>query len=274
MDGAGTLSDRWALAAGRASNKGCRICHGPRLPGARLCAPCKAALKRARQETISYLIPQPSRAAEEARAQAHRRQRTAATATQPAKASRGRWPLAVFILASAAAVLAGYVALRPARPPAASAAAAPVPSPAPPRKLTVPGTQSAADAARETTRFANVPATRVAPTPMPVRAPARPEQKRAVEPQGPTTPTVAAALAAATESPAPEPAPAPVATPVVKEAPPPDRWQVMADAIGRCGRDGFFAGVVCEERARLQYCEGYWGQVPQCPSGINNDYRR
>src|SRR5207244_8247847 len=60
-----TLPDRWALAGGRASTKGCVICRGPRLPGARLCAPCKAALKRARLETVSELVPRPSRAAAE-----------------------------------------------------------------------------------------------------------------------------------------------------------------------------------------------------------------
>ena len=55
MDGAGTISGRWALAAGRAAIKGCHICHGPTLPGMRLCTQCKAALKRARQETVSEL---------------------------------------------------------------------------------------------------------------------------------------------------------------------------------------------------------------------------
>jgi len=62
-----------------------------------------------------------------------------------------------------------------------------------------------------------------------------------------------------------------VASPV-REAPAPDRWQVMADQIARCGRDGFLAGVICEQRVRLKYCEGYWGQAAQCPSGIANDH--
>jgi hypothetical protein len=46
----------------------------------------------------------------------------------------------------------------------------------------------------------------------------------------------------------------------------------MADQVARCGRDGFLAGVICEQRVRLKYCEGYWGQVAQCPSGIANDH--
>jgi hypothetical protein len=48
----------------------------------------------------------------------------------------------------------------------------------------------------------------------------------------------------------------------------------MADAIAQCGREGFFAGVVCEQRVRLQYCEGHWGQAAQCPNGIVNEHRR
>lgn len=48
----------------------------------------------------------------------------------------------------------------------------------------------------------------------------------------------------------------------------------MADAISQCGRQGFLAGVICEQRVRLQYCEGYWGQAAQCPSGIPNDHGR
>jgi len=70
------------------------------------------------------------------------------------------------------------------------------------------------------------------------------------------------------------PPPTPDAVSPVREAPAPDRWQVMADQIVRCGRDGFFAGVMCEQRVRLKYCDGYWGQVAQCPSGIPNDHGR
>ena len=75
-----------------------------------------------------------------------------------------------------------------------------------------------------------------------------------------------------------EPAPPP---PVTKAAPPakvaaaafappeparPDRWQLLHDALAQCTRENFLARVVCEQRERLKYCEGYWGQVPQCPA--------
>jgi hypothetical protein len=70
------------------------------------------------------------------------------------------------------------------------------------------------------------------------------------------------------------PAAAPMSEAVLpaREAPAPDRWQVMSDQIARCGREGFFAGVICEQRVRIKYCEGYWGSAPQCPSGIANDH--
>jgi hypothetical protein len=61
-------------------------------------------------------------------------------------------------------------------------------------------------------------------------------------------------------------APAIVASPAVVAEQPvvPDRWQAMNTALDQCSRESFLAGVVCGERARLQYCDGYWGKVPQC----------
>jgi hypothetical protein len=59
---------------------------------------------------------------------------------------------------------------------------------------------------------------------------------------------------------------------VAPEPPVSDRWEAMGAALAACSRENFFAGVVCAERVRLQYCEGFWGQVPHCraatrPSG-------
>src|SRR3989442_8046720 len=39
----------------------CTICGGRSLPGAKLCLPCRAALRRARDETVSELLPLPRR---------------------------------------------------------------------------------------------------------------------------------------------------------------------------------------------------------------------
>ncbi|MGH8714602.1 MAG: hypothetical protein ACREYB_11415, partial [Casimicrobiaceae bacterium] len=66
----------------------------------------------------------------------------------------------------------------------------------------------------------------------------------------------------------PRQAPAPPPQP----APRKDVWQEMKDAIARCPADEFLARVVCEQRVRLQYCDGHWGQVPQCPGGPSVDH--
>ena len=272
MDGAGTLSGRWALGAGRAPTRGCAICHGPRLPGARLCAPCKAALKRARLETVADLVPLPSRAAAEAEA-ARRRRAKARSAAKPATPRRRpRLLVAALGIAVAAIAAGGYLALRVARPSVDSAAV-----------LTPRAEHSAPGPALPVMRT-DVPVVVVppeaktlveapAPPPHPPHAahPGRAAQKRVVEAPKvdtapvdrfpvPTQPAVVAPVAQADM------------VPPAREAPAPDRWQVMADQVARCGREGFFAGVVCEQRVRLKYCEGYWGVAAQCPSGVPNDH--
>jgi hypothetical protein len=47
----------------------------------------------------------------------------------------------------------------------------------------------------------------------------------------------------------------------------PDRWQQMREAMARCAGDNFFKRVACEQGVGQQFCEGFWGKVPQCPSG-------
>jgi hypothetical protein len=48
----------------------------------------------------------------------------------------------------------------------------------------------------------------------------------------------------------------------------PDRWQQMREAMARCAGDNFFKRVACEQGVGQQFCEGFWGKVPQCPSGL------
>jgi hypothetical protein len=48
----------------------------------------------------------------------------------------------------------------------------------------------------------------------------------------------------------------------------------MAAALLRCERENFLAGFVCKERAWLQFCDGQWGEVPQCPSGLRSNNAR
>ncbi len=57
-------------------------------------------------------------------------------------------------------------------------------------------------------------------------------------------------------------APAP---PAATAAAPVDRWTRMNDEMSRCTREDFIARVICGQRVRFRYCDGYWGKVPACP---------
>lgn len=70
------------------------------------------------------------------------------------------------------------------------------------------------------------------------------------------------------ETPPPEPPPPPV---VVAE-PPLDPHRQMMERIARCANASPLDRFVCDQRARLAYCDGRWGQVPDCPSGRTGDY--
>ena len=53
-------------------------------------------------------------------------------------------------------------------------------------------------------------------------------------------------------------------TPVSAPAAAPEGGQSLTNALEKCGEEKFLASVICEQKARLRYCEGKWGQVPQC----------
>jgi hypothetical protein len=136
------------------------------------------------------------------------------------------------------------VAATAVEPPASTSAAAPVEEP-PKSSAVEPGTPAAP------------------PTP-PKSRPAQPKAASKAEPS--------------TAEPAPAPAP-PAKTPAkaatVAAAPAAaaqlDHWQMYADAMGRCAREDFFKRLGCELRTRNQYCQGYWGTVPQCPEATPRD---
>jgi hypothetical protein len=54
------------------------------------------------------------------------------------------------------------------------------------------------------------------------------------------------------------------APPVVAEAPRPTPQQQLQSALDQCGGD-FLTRFVCEQRTRLNHCDGHWGQWAQCP---------
>ena len=70
----------------------------------------------------------------------------------------------------------------------------------------------------------------------------------------------------------PAPGPVTVAAAPVRELPKPDKWQLMNAALARCASQGLLSRFGCEQRVRLQYCEGAWGQVDQCVSAPVNDH--
>lgn len=52
-----------------------------------------------------------------------------------------------------------------------------------------------------------------------------------------------------------------------------DRWTQFAEELHRCERETFLSRVVCDQRVRLRYCDGYWGKVAQCPGAVANPDR-
>jgi ribosomal protein L40E len=95
---------------------------------------------------------------------------------------------------------------------------------------------------------------RPVPVPATKRASARPVPEQQL-PAGATAPAVQTLAAA------------PVAAPVVeaRKAQRPDRWQEMHASLARC--DGnLIARIVCDQRVRRRYCEGHWGEGPECAS--------
>ena len=83
-----------------------------------------------------------------------------------------------------------------------------------------------------------------------------------------TPPSVpAAAPQIAARPAAPGSAAATAASPAV------DRWTQFAEELHRCQSESFLSHVVCDQRVRLRYCDGYWGKVAQCPGAIANPDR-
>ena len=69
---------------------------------------------------------------------------------------------------------------------------------------------------------------------------------------------------------APEPPPVVVPPPPIPEPPrtPADPWQKLRNALDACSRvHGLWDRATCEQRARLDSCDGHWGEVGLCPAG-------
>jgi ribosomal protein L40E len=51
----------------------------------------------------------------------------------------------------------------------------------------------------------------------------------------------------------------------------PNSWRVMHVSLARCGGD-LIARIVCDQRVRRRFCEGHWGETPECASGVANEH--
>jgi hypothetical protein len=261
----------------------CTICGKATMPGAMLCAPCKAALKRARYVTVQEDLRRPSII--DRRRPAPRQSSAVPSSSPPAQApvptdsaanaSLGRRIFTgIFVLA---AVLGGasyfgqralgfhaaddaMTSVAPSQVPARveSTAATPQPtatpmSPSPSDAIAAKGTDTAE------------------PAPPPAKPVAvHPSKKSTLFDQGSFATANGDPPDAVPVAPAPEKI---VMAPVPPPPPPPDRWQSMRDALAQCDREGLFGGIVCGQKVRIQFCEGYWGKMPQCPGPAANPER-
>ena len=138
--------------------------------------------------------------------------------------------------------------------------------------VTLPAQEPAAGG-RETSSAAGVASSdsAAAPTPVeikplpakPARKPAKRPAKAQPQPQPQPQSQPKAPPAAPESSPPAARAPAVAAAPVV--APLADRWARMKDELSRCTREDFITRVICDQRVRFKYCDGYWGKLAQCP---------
>lgn len=263
------------------------------MPGAMLCGPCRAALKRARYMSVQVLSPSlmmqgrprrsratvaPGVLTPDGSSAAKLLAAHAATALPEVPASPPPHALlrtlAIAVAAVAVLGIVAYFGQAPARDPASPALlVAPLPGDAvnagvaatnaelPGSKVSGHGTGMAA------TTGAPIPESTIDDAPHPVaerpRAPRAPATSPAKQAGAPLL--SARAIADVYEPAVEPPRPAVVAPALVVAPPPPDRWQAMRDALARCDREGGLGGFICDQRVRLNSCEGYWGQVPQCP---------
>jgi hypothetical protein len=55
------------------------------------------------------------------------------------------------------------------------------------------------------------------------------------------------------------------------QALPHDQWQAMHASLSRCGGD-LIARIACGQRVRRHFCEGRWGEAPECAGGITHEH--
>ena len=289
----------------------CTICGKAKLPGAMLCGPCKAALKRARYVTVQEDLRRPSII--DVRGRPRRATNPPAVASptanappaEPSRPTPSSYSLRPVLIGVAAMALLGTVAYFGQQEPGAQAtesvAAAPPPPPNSPVQLArvasgqkpasvvdVPSPQVASAAMAPMPAGAASSATlsdsSSTPSSAPPSTPATAASPTALAKAGVAaggrraSPRSSATFATVNGDPPealnPPPVPEKVAAlPAPLPPPAPDRWQTLRESIAMCDREGLIGGIICGQKARIQYCEGYWGKVPQCPGPTLNPER-
>jgi hypothetical protein len=294
---ADTFQERYRLSVR------CLICASPARRGATLCAQCTAALRRARQtpNVTTEDLP-PARAARAGirrsseRHSSYSRAARRASRAAPTPALGGWGTYATIIAFGLAVCLTGYLAigdndrLYVGRSAAVASAAPPSPAPAEAREDAggktarspmpslavdaVPASSLATDSEvaydAVTDEHLAIFESLAAPRTVPDRKAAQQGKgsndrgvtriaANARKPGGRSPVAAVAAMRAV---------PVAVAAPPSAEPTAPDRFEQLAFALGRCEHENVIVGLVCKERARIQYCEGEWGVQPQCPVAV------
>jgi hypothetical protein len=245
-------------ALGAAQSVNCEFCGTPVLTGAKLCKACRSALKRARNEPTSVLSPLVKRATDsierrKARKSAKARDgdKSAIVIPPPVGRRRSATPALVGTLL-AAVCITGYAILQVSEhaPPPEHA----MQNPDATQGVPLPATAPAVPAA-------------LAPIVLPPEAEPEPAPHLAPRAHGAARRLVVA----------PDSVPVPIAAPapIIQQAPPPelpkvqsppDRRAQLRSAFAQCTSTDVLAKAFCEQRARIDLCDGLWGSVPQCPA--------
>jgi hypothetical protein len=291
-----SLTEVGAVAARAASGTTCRRCGIGCAPGATLCANCGAIQRLASTETDSRAnapgplppVPLPAREAAAAdpihagpppvqatRAPGAPAEARAAPAGRPA--ARGErlvgWSALGVLLVAAVYFVQRIGSLHgeAAEVPPASVERAALVTPERPAPDASAGPRQGASSSSPAEAL-DVPSTAgkrsaAAPSRARPKSPAR-SQSRATAPSRAVAPAVQSRPAPAEVSPPSQP----VVVAVGFADVPRTRWESMRDEIAMCSVGGFFEGVLCEQRVRVHYCDGWWGQASECPSGRQGDY--
>jgi len=259
------------------------------MPGAKLCADCRAARKRAFAATVTQplleavgarrsrsssrlLRPSQSIAATARRAARDAKAAETSPLVDTPSVRRGLFPsilIAVVLVLgvgaySAQRMKAAGVAESPPDAAGSLAGAPPIAAPVVPAAVAPGAPSPAVTRAQETTSTESG-----APAP---ETPAPAAKKQVAHPRVAPASTVIALPApdapAAVVVPAP-PAPAPPPPKPVAQA---DPWQQLNEGLSACAREDWGSRLRCEQRIRVRYCEGQWGVAPQCPIGPNTDH--